>query len=128
MYQEDAKWLEELKTGDPVFVVGGGWRGRWWEPAHVVSKTPTGRIKVRYDNCNTEQTFRPDGSDVAKPSKWDSRDYLRPYSDEKLLEIQTKEEQKRLAGALNNMGFGKCTIDQLRRIHAIIQEGKDGAN
>ncbi|MFA5376638.1 MAG: hypothetical protein WC455_12900 [Dehalococcoidia bacterium] len=107
------EWLKQLRPGDTVAVYGGlGGRDLWL--AKVDRLTPSGRIVIRRNGQDT--VYNPDG--------WERgvRAYHREHLVEPTAEIREKIEFKRLCGFFRYTSPEKLTLDQLRRIDAIVKE------
>lgn len=109
------EWLKQLRPGDTVAVYGGlGGRDLWL--AKVDRLTPSGRIVIRRNGQDT--IYNPDG--------WErgGQEHYRENLVEPTTEIREKIEFKRLCGFFRYTSPEKLTLDQLRRIDAIIKEQK----
>ncbi|MCK9571091.1 hypothetical protein M0R72_19235 [Candidatus Pacearchaeota archaeon] len=109
------EWLKQLRPGDTVAVYGGlGGRDIWL--AKVNRLTPSGRIVIHRNGQDT--VYNPDG--------WERgiHAYHREHLAEPASEIREKIEFKRLCSHFRGTSPEKLTLDQLRRIDAIIKEQK----
>lgn len=107
------EWLKSLKPGDTVAVYGG-LGGRELCLAKVYRLTPSGRIVIRRNGQDT--VYNPDGSERG------SVEHYGEYLVEPTPEILEKIEFKRLCGFFRSTSPEKLTLEQLRRIDAIIKE------
>ena len=112
-------WLKELKEGDKVFIDNN--------LTTVARITPKGRIKV-YDTArNHEGEMLDFGTQGARTegSGWHVSYYhLIQYTPEREQAINDRREHSRLFSAMVNAKAKDITLDQLRRIDAILREGK----
>lgn len=102
--------MSDIKVGDELAFRGG--YGRDWSIHKVTAITPSGRIK-----CGG-YTLDPDLR-IRGPKKWG------PY-EAKLVTAEIREESERadMLEAVRSKSMAALTTDQLRRIVAIIDEGK----
>jgi hypothetical protein len=98
-------WLASLQVGDEVC-----WYSRWhgYRIAKIERITPTRQIKIgpytfKNGTCGTD---------------WQSRYRLEPVTDKVREAIRYGE----LSGKVNGFKFTNCTLEQLERVAAIIDE------
>lgn len=121
MYQE--QWIKELSVGDKVFS-DTGHIGENLTLEYVVKITPSGIVKTsRTPTGNPISEYNPDGRQRGCDRYYGSR--LVPYTQTRVDRL----EHDALANKMNGRTpWDKLSLDQLRRINAIIQEGNDVAH
>lgn len=104
-------WLEDLKVGDEV-VVSGSFLS--YEISRVTHTTATqihiGGTKYRRDT----------GVQMGSVSSWNRSSLCEPTQ-----ELRDKIEHKKRASSMGIVTWQKLSLDQLRRIAAIVGEGEE---
>jgi hypothetical protein len=109
-------WISSLKEGDEVAYTYGGWGRLSFAIGKITRITPTGRITL-----STGKKFDSDGHEMGHKDKWSSRSSLHAI-DHQVLEHLEKEKME---SKLSRMVISKLTLDQMRKISAILDETAD---
>lgn len=106
-------WLRELKEGDKICISIGGYLYKDRYKFDKIKRiTPTGIIKTSH------QIFTPSG--IQKTTgRFVSADEIVQYT----LQIKQVIERTLLENKLKNMQMEDLSLNQLRRINAIVEEG-----
>jgi carbohydrate-selective porin OprB len=116
MKYDREEWLASLKEGDQVAVSYGGWGRTNFMIERIERITPTRRFTLR-----TGRKFDNSGHAMGHNDKWSSRPSIRPYDQY----VKDQLETEKLSSKVGNLQTSKMTLDQLRRIAAIMDETAD---
>ena len=108
---KEFNWIKDLKVGDEVIVVSGGWSIH--EHVEVVEKVNKTTVRV----CGSLFTF--DGYE--RTSGWHHA-RIEQCTEEAKARIKMEAERKKLAKSIEATTWANLPIDKLRRINAIIKE------
>lgn len=108
---QELDWIKDLKVGDEVIVISGGWGAR----EHIEKVENVNKTTVRV--CGL--LFKFDGYE--RTSSW-NRAKIKQCTKEARERVGLNEERRKLANALYRADFMNMPVDKLRRINAIIQE------
>lgn len=110
-------WLANLKVGDEVIVAFHGLM-----PSRSVRRvTAATSTTIAVDN---RKYRRSTGKEIGGRGGWTASWVIEEATTDAVAEIHAKEEHLRLYAIVDQMNAAKLTTDQLRRIAAILDEGK----
>jgi hypothetical protein len=110
--------LDDIKPGDEVAIVSSGWYATA-SRAKVVAVTAT-TLTTQIGARTTRWTKR--GREIGNPNR---HEFVEPWGerhDEMLRPEEERRERNGLLNAVEKAPLSRLTLDQLRRIKAIIEE------
>lgn len=106
--KEYYEWIESLKVGDEVYYDGGFWNGKMIKT--IVKITPSGLFKIGNEYIDKSGQIRGTFKNVYPVTQ----------------KVRDEVEFKLLSNKISPLNFSLLTLDQLRRIDAIVNEKKEG--
>lgn len=120
-------WLNELKEGDPIIIEfdEGFPRETVRRVTNVARVTPTGIVKVWNEKGDDVLDFGKTGR-RCEGTQWHHTYYnLVPYRPELMAAEMERRERKAIIYRMEKIAWRECTLDQLRRIAAILDEKEE---